>query len=47
VRNAVRLGRASDPPDAQTRQARAIYRDHLYCFAAMTVLLVLQIGAAV
>lgn len=35
VKNAVRLGQANDPPDTQSRLARAIYRDHQYCFAAM------------
>lgn len=45
IPNAVSLGRASAPPDEQTRLARAIYRDHIYCLAAMLVLLVLQLGA--
>ena len=44
VRNAVRLGSAQDPPDVQTRLARAICRDHLYCFAAMTTLAGLQLS---
>lgn len=46
VRNAVRLGRANDPVDVRERIARTVYRDHLYCFAAMTVVAVLQVGAA-
>jgi hypothetical protein len=41
--NAVRLGRAADPPDVQTRCARTIYRDHLFSLAAMTVVLGLQL----
>jgi len=45
IPNAVRLGRAADSPDAQTRLARAIYRDHLYCLAAMIVLVALQLSA--
>jgi hypothetical protein len=43
IPNAVRLGRAADSPDAQTRLARAIYRDHLYCLAAMIVVVGLQL----
>lgn len=45
VPNAMRLGRATDSPGEQTRLARAIYRDHIYCLAAIVVLLVLQLGA--
>ena len=45
VPNAMRLGRAADPPAEQTRLARAIYRDHIYCLAAIFVLLVLQLSA--
>ena len=45
VPNAMRLGRAADSPAEQTRLARAIYRDHLYCLAAIFVLLVLQLSA--
>ena len=29
----------------QSRLARAIYKDHIYCIAAMTIVLVLQLGA--
>src|SRR5208282_6750874 len=43
VPNAMRLGSAADSREMQTLLARAIYRDHVYCLAAMTVLLVLQI----
>jgi hypothetical protein len=45
IPNAVRLGRASAPPDEQSRLARAIYRDHLYCIAAMLAVLALQLTA--
>jgi len=45
--NAVRLGRATDPPDVQTRFARAIYRDHLFSLAAMTVVLGLRFAPCV
>ena len=45
VRNAVRLGSSADPPEVQTRLARAIYRDHLFCLAAMTLVVALQIAA--
>ena len=45
IPNAARLGKASDSPEEQSRLARAIYKDHLYCLAAMTLVLVLQLGA--
>ncbi|MGH7925909.1 MAG: hypothetical protein ACREQH_15100 [Candidatus Binatus sp.] len=45
IPNAMRLGRAADSPEMQTRLARTIYRDHLFCVAAMTVLLGLQLSA--
>jgi hypothetical protein len=45
VPNAMRLGRDADSSETQTRLARAIYRDHLYCLAAMIVLLALQLSA--
>jgi len=44
VRNAVRLGRAVDPEETQTRLARTIYRDHLFCLAAMVFVVGLQLG---
>jgi hypothetical protein len=46
IPDAVRLGRAAVSPDAQSRLARAIYRDHLYCLGAMSVVLALQLSAA-
>ena len=45
VPNAMRLGRAADSPAEQTHLARAIYRDHIYCLAAIFVLLILQLTA--
>jgi hypothetical protein len=45
IPNAMRLGRVADSSETQTRLARAIYRDHLYCLAAITVLLALQLSA--
>lgn len=47
VRNAVRLGGAEDPPEAQSVLARTIYRDHVFCFAAMSTVLVLQLTGEV
>lgn len=45
IPNAVRLGRAAGSVEVQTDLARAIYRDHLYCLAAMSVVLALQLSA--
>jgi len=45
VPNAVRLGRASDPLQQQSTLARAVYRDHLFSFARMIVVLGLQLLA--
>jgi hypothetical protein len=45
IPNASRLGKASDSPEEQSRLARRIYKDHLYCLAAMTLVLLLQLGA--
>jgi hypothetical protein len=46
IPNAVRLGRAASSIEQQSVLARAIYRDHLYCLAAIAVVLVLQLSAA-
>jgi hypothetical protein len=46
VRNAVRLGGAMDEVTVQTNLARTIYRDHLYCLAAMSLVVVLQLTAS-
>ena len=45
IPNASRLGKASDSPEQQSRLARRIYKDHIYCLAAMTLVLILQLGA--
>jgi hypothetical protein len=45
VPNAMRLGSAADSLEMQTRLARAIYRDHLYCLGAMIVVVGLHLGA--
>ena len=44
VPNAVRLGRRGDGAAAQSRLARSICRDHLYCVAAVGLLLALQLA---
>jgi hypothetical protein len=41
VPNAVRLGRRLDEPSGQTRLARAICRDHLWCLVGMSAFLAL------
>ncbi len=46
IPNAARLGRAKGSIEAQSTLARAIYRDHLFCIAAIAVVLVLQLSAA-
>jgi hypothetical protein len=40
---AVRLGSRADPPEVQSRMARAICRDHLLCLAGIAVFLALQL----
>jgi hypothetical protein len=45
VPNARRLGSAQDSPDAQSALARAIYRDHRFSFARMSLVLGLQLMA--
>ena len=42
---AQRLGARSDPRDVQTRLARAIFRDHVICLAAMVCLMAVQLAA--
>jgi hypothetical protein len=46
IPNAARLGRAKGSIESQTTLARAIYRDHLYCIAAIAVVLILQLSTA-
>jgi hypothetical protein len=43
VRNAVRLGSAADSGARQSQLARSIYRDHLYCLAAMVSVVAIQL----
>jgi hypothetical protein len=43
-RNAVRLGGAADTAQEQSRLARAIYADHRFCLAAITLMLALQLS---
>jgi hypothetical protein len=45
VPNARRLGMAKDSPEEQSRLARAICRDHMFSFARMAVVLILQLIA--
>jgi hypothetical protein len=45
VPNARRLGAGKDSPEEQSRLARAIYRDHIFSFARMSAVLVLQLIA--
>jgi hypothetical protein len=47
VRNAVRLGSGADPLDVQSRLARSVYRDHLFCLAAMALVVGLQLAAGI
>ena len=45
VPNAVRLGGATDDAAQQSVLARAIYRDHVFAFTRMTIVLALQLSA--
>ena len=44
VPSAVRLGRREDGTEAQSRLARAIFRDHVLCAVALTALLTVQLA---
>jgi hypothetical protein len=44
VPRAVRLGARVDAPDVQSRLARSICRDHVYCLAAIASLLAIQLS---
>ncbi len=44
--SAVRLGTRRDPAEVQSRLARSICRDHLFCLAAIGLLLAIQLRAA-
>src|SRR5262245_19250228 len=43
VKNAKRLGLAQDVPEARSRLARSILRDHQFCFVAVMLALGLQL----
>jgi hypothetical protein len=45
IPNARRLGSAKDPPEEQSRLARAVCRDHMFSFVRMSVVLILQLLA--
>jgi len=45
VPSAVRLGTRRDLPAVQSRLARAVLAQHVFCFAAITALIVLQLAA--
>ena len=46
VRNAIRLGAQTDTVERQSVLARSILRDHIACFLAIAVTLMLQVAAA-
>jgi hypothetical protein len=43
---AVRLGARNDTVEAQSDLARSIFRDHVFCFASIAALLVVQLAFA-
>jgi hypothetical protein len=45
VPNARRLGSAKDSAEEQSKLARAVFRDHMFSFARMIVVLGLQLIA--
>jgi hypothetical protein len=46
VPSAVRLGTRTDTVETQSRLARSIYRDHLFCIAAIAAVFVAQLAIA-
>jgi hypothetical protein len=44
VRAAVRLGTRADPLERQSALARAIFREHVFCFASIAALIALQLS---
>jgi hypothetical protein len=46
VPSAVRLGARTDAVDVQSQLARSIFRDHLFCLAAIASLVAVQLGSA-
>ena len=45
VPGAVRLGTRADGPEHQSRLARSILREHLFCFSSIAALIALQLAA--
>jgi hypothetical protein len=45
VPSAVRLGSRVDAPGVQSRMARSVLREHLFCFASIVGLIALQLAA--
>jgi hypothetical protein len=43
---AVRLGTRADAPERQSALARAIFREHVFCFGSIATLLVVQLACA-
>ena len=43
---AVRLGARADPSERQSSLARAIFREHVFCFGSIAALLVVQLASA-
>jgi len=43
VGNAVRLGWERDSPQQLSELARSVYRDHVFCLAAMTIVVAMQL----
>jgi hypothetical protein len=46
VRGAVRLGRSNEPVEVRSRLAHTVYRDHVYCFAAMAAVAGMQVATS-
>ena len=46
VPNAVRLGARDDAIEVQSRLARSVYRDHLFCITAIAAVLIVQLAIA-
>ena len=46
VPNAVRLGTRDDTIEVQSRLARSVYRDHLFCISAIAAVLIVQLAIA-
>lgn len=46
VPHAVRLGTRRDPPAQQSALARAVFAEHVFCFASIAALLALQLSCS-